>query len=315
MIEPSVTVICITYNQKDYIGNTIEYFINQKVNFRYKIIIHDDASNDGTTEIVKSYAKKYPGLVVPVIEKYNRYSKNEDFMTDIIYGIDTKYVASCDGDDYWIDENKLQTQVDCMESHPEYIACGTESIVYNCVTKEESLFWGCKKSHVIDPNIILGFKRLIIKPSSFLYRTDKLIASRSLIIQYGILDDIGINLWLAHEGPTFFISKPMVLYHYLADGSWTSKHENNRINYFENLITLYDRYDAATKYEHKNIIAEAKERLKYKSIAFTHNYKELKFNDWINIYKLGGFSFFKEILASTPFGEKLKKIRHVYTRR
>lgn len=122
---PLVSICCITYNHAPYIRQCLDGFLMQKTNFKYEIVIHDDCSTDGTTEIIKEYASKYPDIFVPLYEDENQYSKGVRGMyAKFVYPkARGKYIAFCEGDDYWIDENKLQMQVDFLESHPDYMMC------------------------------------------------------------------------------------------------------------------------------------------------------------------------------------------------
>jgi len=119
--SPLVSILCATYNQKDFIAQTIEGFLMQKVSFPIEIIIHDDASTDGTAEIVKEYAAKHPDIIKPILQTENQHSKRNPIWKNFIYpAAKGKYYADCEGDDYWTDPNKLQRQVDFLESHPDY---------------------------------------------------------------------------------------------------------------------------------------------------------------------------------------------------
>ena len=121
-----VTIRCITYNHEPYIRQCLEGFVMQKTNFHFEAIVHDDASTDGTAIVIKEYAEKYPDIIKPIFETENQYSKYGGFgaltkiMDEHTYG---KYVAFCEGDDYWIDPLKLQKQVDFMENHPDFSMC------------------------------------------------------------------------------------------------------------------------------------------------------------------------------------------------
>lgn len=137
--KPLVSILCATYNQRNYIAQTIEGFLMQKVNFPIEIIIHDDASSDETAEIVKQYAEKYPSLIKPILQKENQYSKQIRICKNFIYPkAQGKYFAECEGDDYWTDPNKLQKQIDYLESHPNYILSHTAFKYYD-QEKEEFL--------------------------------------------------------------------------------------------------------------------------------------------------------------------------------
>lgn len=124
--NPLVVVWCITYNQIDFIRDALNGFLIQKTNFPIEVVVHDDASTDGTTKVVQEYAKKYPELFTPMIETENQWKKGG--LKRIIaimnkYHRRGRYIAFCEGDDYWTDENKLQCQVDFLESHQEYSMC------------------------------------------------------------------------------------------------------------------------------------------------------------------------------------------------
>ncbi|MCI1268640.1 MAG: glycosyltransferase, partial [Ruminococcus sp.] len=124
MSDVLVSVWCATYNHKNYIRDALEGFVRQKTNFRYEVIIHDDASTDGTQEIIEKYHQQYPNIFVPIYEKENVYSKGINSFNSVgISYVRGKYVALCEGDDFWIDEYKLQKQVDFLESHPDYSMC------------------------------------------------------------------------------------------------------------------------------------------------------------------------------------------------
>lgn len=132
---PLVSICCITYNHAPYIRQCLDGFLMQKTNFKYEIVIHDDCSIDGTTEIIKEYASKYPDIFVPLYEDENQYSKGVRGMcAKFVYPkARGKYIALCEGDDYWIDENKLQMQVDFLEKNPEYGMCYTN---FNLVSEK-----------------------------------------------------------------------------------------------------------------------------------------------------------------------------------
>ena len=122
---PLVSICCITYNHAPYIRQCLDGFLMQKTDFKYEIVIHDDCSTDGTTEIIKEYASKYPDIFVPLYEDENQYSRGVRgiYRKFVFPKVKGKYIALCEGDDYWIDENKLQMQVDFLEKNPEYTMC------------------------------------------------------------------------------------------------------------------------------------------------------------------------------------------------
>ena len=126
MEQPTVTVWCLTYNQKEFIKDALEGFVMQKTSFPFEVIVHDDASTDGTTDIIKEYANNHPDIIKPMIETENQWQKGGlKHIIKIMNEIHRrgKYIAFCEGDDYWIDPLKLQRQVDFLDSHSDYSLC------------------------------------------------------------------------------------------------------------------------------------------------------------------------------------------------
>lgn len=124
MNKPKVSVLCITYNHAKFIRDCLDGFVMQKTNFPFEVLIHDDASTDGTADIIREYAEKYPDIIKPIFQTENQWSKG--IYVDKEYNwprINGEYVALCEGDDYWTDPYKLQKQVDFLESHPDYSVC------------------------------------------------------------------------------------------------------------------------------------------------------------------------------------------------
>ena len=125
--SPLVTIQCLTYNHEPYIRQCLEGFVMQQTDFCFEVIVHDDASTDGTANIIREYEQKYPDIIKPIYEKENQYSKHDDSLIRIINEHTRgKYIAFCEGDDYWIDSLKLQKQVDFLEEHHDYGAVYTD---------------------------------------------------------------------------------------------------------------------------------------------------------------------------------------------
>lgn len=119
-MEELVSICMLAYNHEKWIGNAIQCVINQQCNFKYRLYIHDDMSTDNTRNIVLQYANKYPEIIKVVLADENRYSKGVKIISEILVPITRgKYIALCEGDDCWIDCNKLQKQIDYLESHPQ----------------------------------------------------------------------------------------------------------------------------------------------------------------------------------------------------
>jgi len=121
MIDRLLSVCLITYNHEKYIRQAIDGILMQKVNFPWELIIADDCSTDGTTDIVKEYKKQYPNFIHLILQEKNvGPAKN---WIDLITTPKSKYIAYFEGDDYWTDPLKLQKQVDFLEGNPDFAIC------------------------------------------------------------------------------------------------------------------------------------------------------------------------------------------------
>lgn len=126
----TVVIQCLVYNHKPYLRQCLDGFIMQKTNFKFVAVVHDDCSTDGSQEIIREYEEKYPDIIKPIYEIENQYSKRDGSLMRIVNkalnAIEAKYLAFCEGDDYWIDSLKLQKQVDFLDSHADIGLCYTD---------------------------------------------------------------------------------------------------------------------------------------------------------------------------------------------
>lgn len=125
--ELKVTIICPTYNHEEFIEDALCGFLAQKTNFPFEVIVRDDASTDQTAEIIRKYAERYPKIIKPILETVNKYPNVQPgpVLRSLAKG---KYLAYCEGDDYWIDSLKLQKQVDYLENNPDTSLLETQSV-------------------------------------------------------------------------------------------------------------------------------------------------------------------------------------------
>lgn len=130
--KPLVSISCITFNHVNFIEEALNGFLMQKTNFKFEILIHDDASTDGTEEIIREYERKYPSIIKPLYEETNQWVKGRKGSAVFNFPrAKGKYIALCEGDDYWTDPLKLQKQVDFLEGNPEYGICFHEVKIFN----------------------------------------------------------------------------------------------------------------------------------------------------------------------------------------
>ncbi|MEG1612498.1 MAG: glycosyltransferase, partial [Alistipes sp.] len=180
--ELLVSVVCTTYNHEAYVRQALEGFVMQKTNFSFEVIVHDDASTDSTVQIIKEYESKYPNLFRNIYQIENQYSQRKDIWGNLFCNYCAgKYIAICEGDDYWTDPLKLQKQVDFLEVNLEYGLCHTECDVFY----QEQKLW--KRNYnslkMLDNNMIYPPDILLEKILSGRYfiKTASVLVRRVLI--------------------------------------------------------------------------------------------------------------------------------------
>ena len=236
---PLVTIRCITYNHEKYIAQCIEGFLIQKTNFPFEILIHDDASTDDTAIIIRKYEEKFPKIIKPIYQTENQYSKHDDTIVNILNSLTRgKYIAICEGDDYWIDENKLQMQVDFLENNPEYTMCFHSAIQHY----ENNEIQDAPFSKIMDRDYSSKqiFKQWIIPTASVVYKsfimdTDLYKSMRS--DRRLIFGDTPLFLACSEAGKIRGFSKNMSVYRRHENGAvWGENLERNYKQYYHNLV-------------------------------------------------------------------------------
>ncbi|MBO4690507.1 MAG: glycosyltransferase [Paludibacteraceae bacterium] len=157
--RPIVAIRTLVYNHEIYLRDYFEGIIMQQTSFPFIAVIHDDCSTDSSAKIIREYADKYPEIIKPIFEEQNCYqnglwSEANKKMEDAYKN--AKYIAYCEGDDYWTDPKKLQRQVDFLETHPEYVAIAENGLVQNSVSNTEYPF-------NLDPSHDVSMEEAIIK--------------------------------------------------------------------------------------------------------------------------------------------------------
>lgn len=201
-----VSIRCITYNHAPYIRRCLDGFVMQKTNFRFQAVVHDDASTDGTTDIVREYAEKYPDIIIPMYEEENRWSKHDGTLMSIMLPyMKGKYWIECEGDDFWTDPYKLQKQVDIMEENPNLSLCYTSfsTVDENGVEYTRPIYdYFRKKSHSGD-NLLSLFEYNYIMMLTICMRREFITCELYKRAPYGL--DYSLFLTCAMNGDFAYI--------------------------------------------------------------------------------------------------------------
>lgn len=209
MEETLVSISCITYNQAHFIRQCLDGFLMQKTTFSFEVLIHDDASTDGTTEIIREYESKYPEIIKPLYEKENQWTKGRRGSAVFNYPrAKGKYIALCEGDDYWIDELKLQTQFDFMEKHPECTMCFHNAKIENNLKNKTTNYPQIEDREYSSNEL---FSNWIVPTASMFFR--KGFLNSEILTNKNILNsDIIYVLLAADKGKVYGSSKKMSTY-------------------------------------------------------------------------------------------------------
>lgn len=237
--KPVVSVVCLTYNQEKYIEDAIRGFLIQKTNFPFEIIIHDDASTDLTAFKVLEYAKKYPKIIKPIIQKDNQYSKQQNSVifkaAEVAAGT---YIALCEGDDFWIVIDKLQRQLDLMQRNPKVKICFHKNF-QGSTDSGKVKFRETLRSKLLYPRreVIISTKIIILGDGGYMH-TASIMATKELISNLPewfnecSVGDYFIQIIGSVKNGAAFIPEAMSFYRMFSVGSWSSREKTPESQYF-----------------------------------------------------------------------------------
>ena len=283
-----VSIVCNVYNHEKYIRQTLEGFVSQQTTFPFEVLVHDDASTDHSADIIREYEAKYPDIIKPICQTVNQFSQkvpiNATFQIPRITG---KYVATCEGDDYWTDPLKLQKQFDFMEANPEYSLC-TCSVVWldmrtntqtnQCATVEDK--------DVSLEDIILETKGRIFQFASFFMKKDVFCVRSEWMRHFGV-GDTPLAMHAALQGKVRMLADCMAVYRNHAEGSWTSRVDSN-IQYkekaFLRMIDGLTRFNEATALQYDQVVSYRIKRIRYNIARTKRDLKTMRTGELREIY-------------------------------
>lgn len=256
--EYMLNIYCITYNHAAYLKQTFDQFLAQRLTYSYYIFVYDDASNDGTTDIVRDYAKRFPDKFLCLIARNNTYKKNyrnlvrDEIKRQFWTG---KYVAVCEGDDFWIDNNKLQIQIDFMINNPEYAMTGHNTLIDSKIDGKIIALDGFDKEQDITMEEVIIHKKYCMHLSS-------IVARRDAIPMKEFLGDCAVGDWpwllyARSKGKMHYFDRIMSYYRHGHEGSWTSGVRSTTASIMKhclNLCKFFERFDKYTNNQYHELI-------------------------------------------------------------
>ena len=334
MTDIMVSICCLVYNQKKYIRQALDSFLMQKTNFKFEILINDDCSTDGTTEIIKEYEAKYPDIIKPLYHSENQYSKSyrQGNMMSITFNfprVSGKYTAMCEGDDFWTDEYKLQKQVDIMEAHPECSFCAhTVRCTYEDGTPTTQIIPtknSVKEGMISSEQAIGGICHLpyMFQTTSYFFRSEylkEMVENTPDFFEYSSSMDVLFMLYFASKGSVYYIDKEMSCYRHMSSSSIMcelhsdadNKKTQKIINHYTQHLKSLHAFNEYTNYRFKNDVDFFIRKSEYHLMLKKGEYRYLfskKYKDVAPLFlsKSSKKEKFKlRILSTFPFLSKLK---------
>ena len=234
-----VSILCTAYNHEQYIAQTLDSFLSQQTDFPFEILVSDDASTDGTAEIIQDYALRYPGVVRACLMKENTFSKGGNFYTEYFFpNARGKYICICEGDDYWCDDSRLQRQVDFLEGHPDYSACVHNTLLHYCDgSAPDRPLLDHGEDMDLPMELILAGAAKAYHTSSFTARAEILTDTQDfyhVAYRYGFTDQANA-LWLRLNGKIRYLDRVMSVYRINSNAAaWSSgvDHQYDKLKNF-----------------------------------------------------------------------------------
>lgn len=298
MNEIDVTIICLCFNHEKYIAKTLEGFLNQKTKYKFEIIIHDDASTDSSRKIIESFHEKYPNLIYPYYETKNQYTNpNSFFVRNLINNkARGRYIAFCDGDDYWIENDKIERQVIVLDNYKNIDICACETLVE----------FNGKIIDKISPSKtenVLSFENVVNGGGDYV-GTASLMFRKKLFDNYPVPERIGTLDYIMQmcgsiNGGMYYINKPMCVYRKLTNGSWTRNTRFDlalKVKTYNDIILALKRIDEFTNNSYKEIIDKKIKEFTFEILFAKSDYKKMKSTEFVDLYN------------KVSFKRKIKKI-------
>lgn len=218
-VPPAITVVCLTYNHREYIRDALEGFLMQETDFPFEVLVHDDASSDGTADIVREYEKNHPGIIKGIYQSENQLSKGVEVTREFIYPrVRGKYVAFCEGDDYWTDPKKLQKQYDILQARPELDSCAHRVLSVDIKGKERMVAPAARSR-------VLKAEEVIVGGGGFI-STASLMCRREVFLQMTpmrevLTMDYVLQIQASLRGGMYYMEESMAVYRKGFPGSWS----------------------------------------------------------------------------------------------
>lgn len=278
--NPLVSIVCDTYNHAPYIRRALDSFLSQETDFPFEIIVHDDASTDGTADIIRAYEAERPDLFRCVYRTENIYSKDPKILEHYVFPLARgQYIAICEGDDYWTSPHKLQTQVSYLQAHPECTLCVCAAELVD--PQEHHVGWVNPyhaDTDVPTEDVIRGGGGFVATAS--IVAPTHLAQNRGAFCDMTDVDDAVLQIWFASQGTTRFFAEPMCAYRQSVPGSWTETYNTagreQQVRHHEGLAGALRAFDESSGFRWHDAVEDALTYQRYEILRMTNQLSALK---------------------------------------
>jgi glycosyltransferase involved in cell wall biosynthesis len=240
-----VAVWMITYNHEKYIGEAIDGVMNQKTDFPVMLFIGEDCSLDNTRAICIDYAKRYPDRITLILNEQNNLVRNGTNIYDACFESGLRYMAMCEGDDFWSDPAKLQMQVDFLENNPDFVSCYHNTIEQIDEDPTKSFLYCPPDRPATCSTVDLLTNGNLVPTCSNVYRRKHLPAQTDWIHRLGI-GDWALNIRLSKVGHIGYLNRVMGVHRIHGTGIWS------KISAVQKELFVLRAYEAFLKHLNPN---------------------------------------------------------------
>lgn len=308
MADPLVSVLITAYNHEKYIRKAIEGCLMQETSFPFEIIIHDDASTDKTAQIIREYAEKHPEVIKTIIQTENQYSKLSRLTARLMVPIAKgKFIAFCEGDDYWTDPKKLEKQITVMENDPTISLCFTASKwVYVNAKKRDKIMSYHNGNHYFSSDEVIMRRGKFSDIVTTIVRKDIYNHANSWFY-LPANGDFALYLLSVLSGQAYYLDEVTAVYHRGVENSWSTKNQkliNESREFFEKTINMRNEFNEYSNHRFQKAIRKQNFR-ELISLSFAYRdedeFKHKYFAGFTTVEKIEYFFFHKLVPIEPRF--------------
>jgi glycosyltransferase involved in cell wall biosynthesis len=289
-----VSILCHTFNHASFIKQALDGFIMQKTDFDFEICIHDDASTDTTKQIIEQYEKLYPTLVKPIYQSTNQYSQGKSVFEINRQRAKGKYLAICEGDDFWIDPFKLQKQVDILEMDDKCVCVGHACYIQNTRNPFARKVWKIgTEERILTMEEIIKHRGSVFPFHSFMFRNEPILMPE--FFKHFKVGDVTRLMYFSLIGNIIYMPDVMSVYRVGVDLSWTHRVRMNTqklILHYQSEYEFFKEFNQYTNYQYDTLINNTIDYLEFLILSRKREFQKLEHDKFKPFTKRNRYSQF-----------------------